>query len=139
MQIEQNSFLKGMHEDAHERIYHLTCEVKKKTVSRINGESRYEAKLIYLIPQMSGELIRFYDAFLPEYVTEVNNNEFVFLNLKSGRAFRGSVNPPNKDITERHIFVMSNDEADFLEKIFFSGLKINIECVPFSEQKDFDA
>ena len=137
MQIETAQT--GISEDAHERTYHLTCDVKKKTVSRINNEKSYETTIFYLVPRTSGESIRFYEAFLPDYVTEVNNNEHVFLNLKSGHAFRGSLSPANKDIPERHIFVMSDDEKEFLSNVYREDLSIRIDCIPFSEQPHFNA
>jgi hypothetical protein len=129
----------GLDPDASERSYHLTCEVKRKIATRTNGETRYEARIIYLIPQMSGEMVRFYDAYLPEYIVEVDNNELVFISLKSGKPFRGFLSPATREIPERHIFIMTNRESEFLDKIFTEGMTIKVECIPFSEQKNFDA
>jgi hypothetical protein len=128
----------GLHIEDTEKTYRLTCEVKKKIVTRVNNGNRYEMRMIYLVPQMSGEMIKFYDAYLPEYVVEVDNNELVFLNMKSGKAFRGFLSPSTKDIPERHIFIMTNSESDFLDSIFVEKMKIKIDCIPFSEHKDFD-
>lgn len=128
----------GMHIEDTERKYVLVCEVKRKTLTKINNEKAYEMRVVYLVPQMSGEMIRFYDCYLPEYVLEVDNNELVFLNYKSGKPFRGFLSPPTRDINERHIFIMTNSESEFLDKIFTDDMRIQIECVPCSEQKDFD-
>lgn len=128
----------GLHLEDTEKTYRLTCEVKRKTISKINNETQYEMRIVYLVPQMSGEMIKFYDAYLPDYVVEVDNNELVFLSLKSGKAFRGFLSPATKDIPERHIFIMTNSESEFLDKIFSDKMKIQVECIPFSEHKNFD-
>ena len=134
MNLEITTPDQGMHIEDAEKTYHLSCEVKRKIVTKTNNGNRYEARLMYLVPQMSGDMIRFYDAYLPEYVVEVNNNELVFLSMKSGKAFRGFLSPSTQDIQERHIFIMTDEESKFLDKIFTEGLKIQVECIPFGEQ-----
>jgi len=140
MQMQDNTMAldRGMHIEDTEKRYNLTCLVKRKICTLSNNGTKYEARIIYLVPEASGEMIRFYDAYLPEYVTEVNNNELVFLNIKTGNPFRGFLSPATKEINERHIFIMSNPEKELLDRIFTEGMKINVECVPFGEQKDFD-
>jgi hypothetical protein len=132
----------GMYIEDSEKTYHLKCEVKRKVSVLRNNETSYTKKIIYLVPQMSGEMIRFYDAYLPDYVVEVDNNELVFLNLKSGKPFRGFLSPATKDIPERHIFIMSDSESEFLDSIFkfdfTEKFYIEIECVPHSDQINYN-
>lgn len=132
----------GMFIEDSEKTYHLKCEVKRKVLVLRNNETSYTKKIIYLVPQMSGEMIRFYNAYLPEYVVEVDNNELVFLNLKSGRPFRGFLSPATKDIPERHIFIMTDSESEFLDNIFKFDFEnkfyIEVECVPHSDQSNYD-
>lgn len=144
MQIEKQnsgSIRESFLEDS-EKTYHLKCEVKRKVITGVNNETKYEMTIVYLVPQMSGEMIKFYDAYLPANVIEVDNNELVFLNLTTGNVFRGFLSPPTKEINERHIFIMTESEKDLINRAykfnFFTSSYMLIDCIPFSEQVNYN-
>jgi hypothetical protein len=129
-----------MNEDAREDTYHLSCLVKVKKETRTNtnakGEvERYEATLVYLIPNESSEQIKFWDCYLPDYITSIES-ELVFMNIVNARPFRGYVDVANKNVDKRHIGVMSREMIDFLST--FDGKTIRIDCLPCSEHDKYD-
>lgn len=127
-------------EDA-EKTYRLSCEVKKKTITLTNNGVPYESTVVYLVVLEGNQKIAFFNAYLPEYVVETEENrpnEQVFVNRRTNRAFRGALSLATKLIPERHIFIMTNDESDYLKSIFKEKMKVEIDCVPFSTQKDYD-
>lgn len=138
-----NDFAKQGHtmkEDDKEITYHLSCKVKvvreTKVNTQANGETvKYEATIVHLIPEESSEQIKFWNCYLPEYISSIES-ELVFMNLVNGRPFRGYVDVANKHVDRRHIGVMSREMIDFLKT--FDGKVIRVDCLPCSEHDKLD-
>jgi hypothetical protein len=136
LSIDENNTQAYWNPDIKEEELHLQVKIKciKKSVKNTDEhgiEFSREADLIFLIPQDNLHLERFYAGWFPRNTASIEA-EMLFINSKSGRAFRVYLSLPTKDCQERHLGLMSMDDFPFFIKR--NGEKLDIISVKNSDE-----
>lgn len=123
-----------------EKTYHLTAKVVIKEITQVNNGTKYVFKKVYLMPIASGELVKFYDTYLPEYIAEGAEDdpsvELVFIGIPMSKPFRAYLSKGDRLVHEKHIGLMTTELNDTFK--LFEGKNIRIDCLALSEHESYD-
>lgn len=122
-----------------ERHYHIKCKIVSAPMSYEDEQSRGKAivteEMIFLVPEVSSESMRFFGAWLPHVDTE-HFEVVAMLPHPINGPCRLSVHRGSRVVHDHHLFVMSVGVERELKKIV--GSFIEIDVLPEDEDEYAD-